>query len=42
VASLGGDVSYMTPPHVAEALQKKFKDLKAKGATSSYVMSIKD
>jgi pantetheine-phosphate adenylyltransferase len=42
VASLGGDVSYMTPPHVAEALRQKFKDMKAKGATSSFVMSIKD
>ncbi len=42
VASLGGDVSYMTPPHVIEALRQKFKDMQAKGATSSFVMSIKD
>jgi len=42
VASLGGDVCYMTPPHVIEALRQKFNDLKARGATSSFVMSIKD
>lgn len=42
VAALGGDVSYMTPPHVAEALRRKFNDINAQGSTSSFVMSIKD
>jgi pantetheine-phosphate adenylyltransferase len=42
VASLGGDVSYMTPPHVVEAMRRKFNDMKANGATSSFVMSIED
>lgn len=42
VASLGGDVSYMTPPHVLAALRQKFSDMKALGAASSFVTSIKD
>ncbi|MBN2303550.1 MAG: pantetheine-phosphate adenylyltransferase [Anaerolineae bacterium] len=42
VASLGGDVSTMAPPHVVEALQQRFAKLKAEGSQSSFTVSIKD
>jgi pantetheine-phosphate adenylyltransferase len=42
VASLGGDVSSMTPPAVVEALQRRFAELKQGGSTTSYMTSIND
>ena len=42
IASLGGDVSSMTPPHVFEALKRRFAELKAAGSTSSFMSSIKE
>jgi pantetheine-phosphate adenylyltransferase len=40
VASLGGDVSYMTPPAVVTALKQRFAELKQGGSTTSYMTSI--
>jgi len=40
VASLGGDVSWMTPPHVVTALQRRFAELKSQGVSSSYMTSL--
>ena len=40
VASLGGDVSWMTPPHVVAALRRRFEELKAQGVSSSYMTSL--
>lgn len=42
IASLGGDVSSMTPPHVVEMLVRRFAQLRAEGSTSSFMTSIKD
>jgi pantetheine-phosphate adenylyltransferase len=42
IASLGGDVSTMTPPHVVHALQRRFEELRAQGSKSSYVVSLGD
>jgi pantetheine-phosphate adenylyltransferase len=42
IASLGGDVSSMTPPHVVAALKRRFAELKAQGSTSSYMTSLPD
>jgi pantetheine-phosphate adenylyltransferase len=42
VASLGGDVSSMAPPHVVEALNQRFEELRAQGSQSSFTVSIKD
>jgi pantetheine-phosphate adenylyltransferase len=42
IASLGGDVSSMAPPHVVEALKRRFAELEAKGANSSYMVSLED
>lgn len=42
VASLGGDVSSMTPPHVVAALKERFAELKAQGSEASFIVSIKD
>ncbi len=42
IASLEGDVSSMTPPHVVEALGRKFAELKASGSNSSFMVSLKD
>lgn len=42
VASLGGDVSSMTPSYVVEALKRRFAELKAQGSTTSFMTSIKD
>ena len=42
IASLGGDVSSMTPPHFVAALQRRFAELKAKGSTSSFMISLED
>jgi pantetheine-phosphate adenylyltransferase len=40
IASLGGDVSSMTPPHVVAALRRRFEELRAQGSNSSYMVSI--
>lgn len=40
VASLGGDVSWMAPPHVVSALARRFAELKSRGVSSSYVTSL--
>lgn len=40
VASLGGDVSWMTPPHVVAALRRRFEELKSQGVSSSYMTSL--
>lgn len=42
IASLGGDVSFMAPPHVEQALKRRFADLKAQGVTSSFMVSLND
>jgi pantetheine-phosphate adenylyltransferase len=42
IASLGGDVSSMTPPHVVEALKRRFEELRARGTNSSYMVSLED
>jgi hypothetical protein len=40
IASLGGDVSTMTPPHVVDALKRRFAELKAQGSQKSYMISL--
>ncbi len=40
IASLGGDVSSTTPPHVVAALTRRFEELRAQGSNSSYMVSI--
>jgi pantetheine-phosphate adenylyltransferase len=42
IASLGGDVASMTPPHVVEALQRRFAEMRQAGSNPSYVVSIRD
>lgn len=42
VASLGGDVSGMVPPHVAQALQSRFTELGEDGPNSMPVISLRD
>lgn len=42
IASLGGDVSSMAPPHVVEALTRRFAQLKAEGSNSSFMISLED
>lgn len=42
IASLGGDVSSMTPPHVITALDRRFAELKARGSNSSFMVSLED
>jgi pantetheine-phosphate adenylyltransferase len=42
IASLGGDVSSMTLPHVEQALRRRFAELKSQGATSSFMVSLND
>ena len=42
IASLGGDVSSMTPPHVMAALQRRFAELKEQGSNSSFMVSLND
>jgi pantetheine-phosphate adenylyltransferase len=42
IASLGGDVSFMTPPHVEQALRRRFKELQEQGVTSSFMVSLND
>jgi pantetheine-phosphate adenylyltransferase len=40
IASLGGDVSSMVPPAVAEALRAKFNDKDRDGAGTNYVVTM--
>jgi pantetheine-phosphate adenylyltransferase len=42
IAELGGDVSSMVPPFVAEALAKRFAELKASQNSPGYTISIRD
>lgn len=42
IASLGGDVSSLAPPHVVKALERRFAELKAQGSNSSYMVSLED
>jgi len=41
IASLGGDVTSMVPPHVSEALKKRFREL-GEGQTLVQVTSLRD
>jgi pantetheine-phosphate adenylyltransferase len=42
IASLGGDVQSMVPPHVAEALQRRFRELGDDGARVVPMTSLRD
>ncbi|MBN1202619.1 MAG: pantetheine-phosphate adenylyltransferase [Anaerolineae bacterium] len=42
IASLGGDVSSMAPPHVVDALERRFAELKAQGNDPSFMVSLAD
>jgi pantetheine-phosphate adenylyltransferase len=42
IASLGGDVSSMVPPQIAQALADKFNDPNRDGAGTNYVVSIQE
>lgn len=42
IAELGGDVSSMVPPFVAEALAKRFAELRANQNSPGYMYSIRD
>ena len=42
IASLGGDVSSMAPPHVVAALKRRFAELKAEGSTASFMSSLRE
>ena len=42
IAELGGDVSSMVPPFVAEALAKRFAELRANHNSPGYMYSIRD
>jgi pantetheine-phosphate adenylyltransferase len=42
IAELGGDVSSMVPPFVAEALAKRFAELRANQDSPGYMYSIRD
>lgn len=42
IAELGGDVSSMVPPFVADALKKRFAELHANGNSPGYSDSIRD
>ncbi len=42
IASLGGDVSTMAPPHVITALRARFKELNKDGDGPNYVTSLQD
>jgi pantetheine-phosphate adenylyltransferase len=42
IASLGGDVSSMAPPHVVDALERRFAELDAQGFNSSFMVSLED
>ncbi len=42
IAELGGDVSSMVPPFIAEALTKRFAELRASQNSPGYMYSIRD
>lgn len=42
IAELGGDVSSMVPPFIAETLSKRFAELKANHNSPGYTYSIRD
>ncbi len=42
IASLGGDVSSLVPPHVAEALHRRFRDLGDEGPGAVPMTSLRD
>jgi pantetheine-phosphate adenylyltransferase len=42
IAELGGDVSSMVPPFIAEALAKRFAELRADHNSPGYMYSIRD
>jgi pantetheine-phosphate adenylyltransferase len=42
VAELGGDVSSMVPPFVAEALRERFAELQENGNSPGYMISIRE
>ncbi len=42
IAELGGDLSSMVPPHVEDALQARFAELKANHNSPGYNVSIRD
>ena len=42
IAELGGDVSSMVPPFIAEALAKRFAELRANQNSPGYMYSIRD
>jgi len=42
IAELGGDVSSMVPPYIAEALTKRFAELRANHNSPGYTYSIRD
>ncbi len=42
IAELGGDVSSMVPPFIAEALAKRFAELRANHNSPGYTYSIRD
>jgi pantetheine-phosphate adenylyltransferase len=42
IAELGGDVSSMVPPFIAEALTKRFAELGANQNSPGYMYSIRD
>jgi len=42
IAELGGDVSSFVPPFVAEALAKRFAELRANQNSPGYMYSIRD
>ncbi len=42
IAELGGDVSSMVPPFIAEALAQRFAELKANHNSPGYLYSIRD
>ncbi len=42
IAELGGDVSSMVPPFVAEALAQRFAELNATQSSPGYTISIRD
>jgi len=42
IAELGGDVSSMVPPFIAEALTKRFAELRANHNSPGYMYSIRD
>lgn len=42
IAELGGDVSTMVPPHVADALAARFAELHATKSSPGYTISIRD